>query len=326
MEPKDLAFQPISGMKTARFAGMPTFMRLPYLELDSDQAKKTDIGIVGVPFDGGTSNRPGPRHGPRQLRDLSTMIRTTHPRSGVNPFALVNCADLGDAPTNPMDIMQSLDLITGFYNTMSDKGIVPLSAGGDHLISFPILRALGRKQAVGMIHFDAHTDMNDAYFGENRYTHGTPFRRAIELGVLDPKRTIQIGIRGVKYDASDFDWALEQGVRIVEIEELFDRGIPSVMAEAHKIVGDRETYVSFDIDGIDPSYAPGTGTPEIGGFTTFQAQQMVRALDGLNLVGADLVEVSPPFDPSGGTAWVGVSIMFELLCVLATARTARPRP
>jgi guanidinopropionase len=326
MEPKDMAFQPISGMKTARFAGMPTFMRLPHLELDSDQAKKTDIGIVGVPFDGGTSNRPGPRHGPRQLRDLSTMIRTTHPRSGVNPFALVNCADLGDAPTNPMDIMQSLDLITGFYNTMSDKGIVPLSAGGDHLISFPILRALGRKQAVGMIHFDAHTDMNDAYFGENRYTHGTPFRRAIELGVLDPKRTIQIGIRGVKYDASDFDWALEQGVRIVEIEELFDRGIPSVMAEARKIVGDRETYVSFDIDGIDPSYAPGTGTPEIGGFTTFQAQQMVRALDGLNLVGADLVEVSPPFDPSGGTAWVGVSIMFELLCVLATARTARPRP
>lgn len=326
MEPKDMAFQPISGMKTARFAGMPTFMRLPHLELDSAQAKKTDIGFVGVPFDGGTSNRPGPRHGPRQLRDLSTMIRTTHPRSGVNPFALVNCADLGDAPTNPMDIMQSLDLITGFYNTMSDKGIVPLSAGGDHLISFPILRALGRKQAVGMIHFDAHTDMNDAYFGENKYTHGTPFRRAIELGVLDPKRTIQIGIRGVKYDAADFDWALEQGVRIVEIEELFDRGIPSVMAEARKIVGDRETYVSFDIDGIDPSYAPGTGTPEIGGFTTFQAQQMVRALDGLNLVGADLVEVSPPFDPSGGTAWVGVSIMFELLCVLATARTARPRP
>jgi guanidinopropionase len=324
MEPKDMAFQPISGMKTPRFAGMPTFMRLPHLEMNSDQAKITDIGIVGVPFDGGTSNRPGPRHGPRQLRDLSTMIRTTHPRSGVNPFALVNCADLGDVPVNPMDIMQSLDMITDFYNLMLDKGIIPLSAGGDHLISFPILRALGREQAVGMIHFDAHTDMNDVYFGDSKYTHGTPFRRAIELGVLDPKRTIQIGIRGVKYDVSDFDWALDQGVRIVEIEELFDRGIPAVMAEAREIVGQGETYVSFDIDGIDPSYAPGTGTPEIGGFTTFQAQQMVRALDGLNLIGADLVEVSPPFDPSGGTAWVGVSIMFELLCVLATARTARP--
>lgn len=323
MKPKDMAFQPVSGLKTARFAGMPTFMRLPHLELGSDLANRADIGIVGVPFDGGTSNRPGPRHGPRQLRDLSTMIRTTHPRTGLSPFAVVNCADLGDAPVNPMDIMQSLDLITAFYREMSEKGIVPLTAGGDHLISFPILRALGQRQAVGMIHFDAHTDMNDAYFGDNKYTHGTPFRRAIELGVLDPKRTIQIGIRGVKYDATDFDWALAQGVRIIEIEELFERGIPSVMAEAREIVGDRETYVSFDIDGIDPAYAPGTGTPEIGGFSTFQAQQMVRALEGLNVIGADLVEVSPPFDPSGGTAWVGVSIMFELLCVLATARLSK---
>lgn len=323
MKIKDMAFQPIPGMETPRFAGMPTFMRLPHIKLENVQAEKTDIGIVGVPFDGGTSNRPGPRHGPRQLRDISTMIRTTHPRSGVNPFALVNCADLGDAPVNPMDIMESLDLITGFYNEMSDKGIVPLTAGGDHLISFPILRTLGRKGPVGMVHFDAHTDMNDVYFGNSKYTHGTPFRRAIEQGFLDPKRTIQIGIRGLKYEASDFDWALDQGVRIIEIEELFERGIASVMAEARDIVGDQETYVSFDIDGIDPSFAPGTGTPEIGGFTTFQAQQMVRALDGLNLIGADLVEVSPPFDPSGGTAWVGVSIMFELLCVLATARDAR---
>jgi len=323
MQPKDSAFQPIAGMQTPRFAGMATFMRLPHLALGSAQADKTDIGIVGVPFDGGTSNRPGPRHGPRQLRDLSTMIRTTHPRSGVNPFALVNCADLGDAPVNPMDIMQSLGMITDFYAQMTDRNIVPLTAGGDHLISFPILRALGRDGPVGMIHFDAHTDMNDTYFGDSKYTHGTPFRRAIEQGFLDPKRTIQIGIRGVKYDATDFDWALAQGVRIIEIEEFFERGVASVMAEARDIVGDGQTYVSFDIDGIDPAFAPGTGTPEIGGFTTFQAQQMVRSLEGLNLIGADLVEVSPPFDPSGGTAWVGVSIMFELLCVLATARDAR---
>jgi guanidinopropionase len=192
-------------------------------------------------------------------------------------------------------------------------------------VSFPILRALGRDKAVGMIHFDAHTDMNDAYFGDSKYTHGTPIRRAIEQGFLDPKRTIQIGIRGVKYETTDFDWALDQGVRIIEIEELFERGVASVMQEARDIVGDSETYVSFDIDGIDPSFAPGTGTPEIGGFTTFQAQQMVRALAGLNLIGADLVEVSPPFDPSGGTAWVGVSIMFELLCVLAPACDARSK-
>jgi len=323
MQPKDMAFQPIPGLKTARFAGMSTFMRLPHLELDNPLVDKTDIAIVGVPFDGGTSNRAGPRHGPRQLRDLSTMIRTTHPRSGVNPFKMVNCADLGDAPVNPIDIMQSLDLITDFYNQLTDKGIVPLTAGGDHLISFPILRSLGRDGPVGMIHFDAHTDMNDSYFGNSKYTHGTPFRRAIEQGFLDPKRTIQIGIRGVKYESTDFDWALSQGVRIIEIDEFFDRGVDSIMKEARKIVGDGKTYVSFDIDGIDPSYAPGTGTPEIGGYSTYEAQKMLRALDGLNLIGADLVEVSPPFDPSGGTAWVGVSLMFEMLCVLAPACDVR---
>jgi guanidinopropionase len=323
MQPKDMAFQPIPGLKTARFAGMSTFMRLPHLELDNPLVDKTDIAIVGVPFDGGTSNRAGPRHGPRQLRDLSTMIRTTHPRSGVNPFKMVNCADLGDAPVNPIDIMQSLDLITDFYNQLTDKGIVPLTAGGDHLISFPILRSLGRDGPVGMIHFDAHTDMNDSYFGNSKYTHGTPFRRAIEQGFLDPKRTIQIGIRGVKYESTDFDWALSQGVRIIEIDEFFDRGVDSIMKEAREIVGDGKTYVSFDIDGIDPSYAPGTGTPEIGGYSTYEAQKMLRALDGLNLIGADLVEVSPPFDPSGGTAWVGVSLMFEMLCVLAPACDAR---
>ncbi|KRO54827.1 MAG: agmatinase [Pelagibacteraceae bacterium BACL5 MAG-121015-bin10] len=325
MQPKDVAFQPIPGLKTARFAGMSTFMRLPHLELDNPLVDKTDIAIVGVPFDGGTSNRAGPRHGPRQLRDLSTMIRTTHPRSGVNPFKMVNCADLGDAPVNPIDLMQSLDLITDFYNQLTDKGIVPLTAGGDHLISFPILRSLGRDGPVGMIHFDAHTDMNDSYFGNSKYTHGTPFRRAIEQGFLDPKRTIQIGIRGVKYESTDFDWALSQGVRIIEIDEFFDRGVDSIMKEAREIVGDGKTYVSFDIDGIDPSYAPGTGTPEIGGYSTYEAQKMLRALDGLNLIGADLVEVSPPFDPSGGTAWVGVSLMFEMLCVLAPACDARAK-
>jgi guanidinopropionase len=238
---------------------------------------------------------------------------------------MVNCADLGDAPVNPIDIMQSLDLITDFYNQITDKGIVPLTAGGDHLISFPILRSLGRDGPVGMVHFDAHTDMNDSYFGNSKYTHGTPFRRAIEQGFLDPKRTIQIGIRGVKYEATDFDWALSQGVRIIEIDEFFDRGVDSIMKEAREIVGDGKTYVSFDIDGIDPSYAPGTGTPEIGGYSTYEAQKMLRALDGLNLIGADLVEVSPPFDPSGGTAWVGVSLMFEMLCVLAPACDARAK-
>lgn len=320
---KDADFQPIPGLKTPRFADLATFMRLPHVKQGDEKLSKVDIGITGIPFDGGTSNRPGTRHGPRQLRDLSTMIRTTHPRSNINPFTLVNCADLGDAPVNPIDVIQSLDLITEFFTELKKHNIIPLTAGGDHLISFPILRAIAADKPVGMIHFDAHTDMNDSYFGGSKFTHGTPFRRAIEGGFLDPKRTVQIGIRGIKYDATDFDWALEQGVRIIEIEECFERGLNDVMDEARSIVGDDETYVSFDIDCIDPAFAPGTGTPEIGGFNTFDAQQMVRKLAGLNLVGADLVEVSPPFDPSGGTAWVGASIMFELLCVLAPAVKAR---
>lgn len=323
MQIKDTYFQPISGMKTPRFADLATFMRLPHLSFEDEKLSKVDIGIVGVPFDGGTSNRPGARHGPRQLRDLSTMIRTTHPVSGVNPFNLVNCADLGDAPVNPIDVIESLDLITDFYQKMVAHKITPLTGGGDHLISYPILRALAADAPVGMIHFDAHTDMNDTYFGGSKFTHGTPFRRAIEDGYLDPKRTVQIGIRGIKYDVTDFDWAREQGVRIIEIEEFFDLGVEKVMAEARAIVGEEKTYVSFDIDSIDPAFAPGTGTPEIGGFNTFQAQQMVRKLSGLNLVGADLVEVSPPFDPSGGTAWVGISIMFELLSVLAPIVSAK---
>jgi len=176
-----------------------------------------------------------------------------------------------------------------------------------------------------MIHFDAHTDLYDQYFGDFKYTHGTPFRRAIEEGLLDPKRVVQVGIRGTQYDGEDIEWGLAHGVRIVKIEELFERGIEAIMEEARAIVGQRATYVSFDIDGIDPAYAPGTGTPEIGGFNTFEAQQLVRSLAGLNLVGADLVEVSPPFDPSGNTAWVGVSMMFELLCVLAQAVDNRSR-
>ncbi len=194
-----------------------------------------------------------------------------------------------------------------------------MTAGGDHLISLPILRGLAANQPLAMIHFDAHTDLFDSYFGGFKYTHGTPFRRAIEEGLLDPKRVVQIGIRGTAYNLDDIEWGEAQGVRIVRVEELFDRGIESVMEEARSIVGKEPTYCSFDIDFIDPSYAPGTGTPEIGGPNTFEAQKSIRLMQGLNLVGADLVDVSPPFDASGGTAWVGASLMFELMCVLADA-------
>lgn len=321
--PSSRCFQPVSAFDSPRYAGPATFMRLPLLGFDAPDIDAVDIGIVGVPWDGGTTNRPGTRHGPRQLRDLSTMVRPLHPATGMNPYTLRNVADLGDSPVNPADVMDALARIHGFYARLKAHGITPLSAGGDHLMSYPILKAIAADGPVGMIHFDAHTDLFDDYFGGFKYTHGTPFRRAIEEGYLDPKRVVQIGIRGTMYDGKDVAWGLEQGVRIIRIEEFEERGVDDVMAEARTIVGDLPTYVSFDIDSLDPSIAPGTGTPEVGGFSTREAQRMVRKLAGLNLIGADLVEVSPPFDAAGGTAWVGISMMFELLCVLAASPATR---
>ncbi|MCJ8141410.1 agmatinase [Ancylobacter sp. A5.8] len=287
-------------------------MRLPQAS-----PEEVDIALVGVPFDGGTTNRPGPRHGPRELRNQSSLMRRVHHVTGLSPYDVARIADCGDAPVNPIDLMDSLAKIEGFFDGIRRAGALPLAAGGDHLVSLPILRGLVKDGPVGMIHFDAHTDTYDSFFGDNRYTHGTPFRRAIEEGLLDPRRVIQIGLRGAISDATNYDWAREAGIRLLFIEEFTDRGVKDVMAEARALVGDRPTYVSFDIDVIDPSQAPGTGTPEIGGVSTREAQQMVRLLDGLNIIGADVVEVSPPFDPSGLTALTGATIMFELLCVLA---------
>jgi len=316
VHPKDF-HQPMSGLVTPRFGGIATFYRLPHVPLD--EAKDLDIGIVGVPWDGGTTNRPGPRHGPRQMRDQSSMVRRMHQTSHIVPYDLANVADLGDAPVNPANVDDALKRVEGHYKKIVAKGIRPLSAGGDHLCSLPILRALAAKKPLGMIHFDAHTDLYDGYFGGFKYTHGTPFRRAIEEGLLDPKRVIQIGLRGSMYDLDDFEFGEKAGVRLVRIEEAMEKGPKAIMEEARRIVGDGETYVSFDIDMLDPVYAPGTGTPEIGGFTTFQAQQMLRLLQGVNIVGADVVEVSPPFDPSGLTAFAGTVMMFEILCVMAKA-------
>ena len=309
--------QPVSGLVTPRFGGIATFMRLPHVQLD--EADDVDIGIVGIPWDGGTSNRPGPRHGPRQMRDMSSMVRRMHQTSHVVPYDLANVADLGDCPVNPASVDDALVRVETYFKKLVGKGIRPLSAGGDHLCSLPILRAVGANKPVGMVHFDAHTDLYDNYFGGFRYTHGTPFKRAIEEGVLDQKRTIQIGLRGSMYDLEDFEYGEKMGARLMRIEEAMELGPKKVMEIARGIVGSHETYVSFDIDMLDPVYAPGTGTPEIGGFTTFQAQQMLRGLRGLNIVGADVVEVSPPFDPSGMTAYAGVTMMFEIMCSMAEA-------
>jgi guanidinopropionase len=312
----DSFFTPVSGFELPRFAGIATFMRLPHVPPSHDRFGDVEIGLVGVPWDAGTTNRPGPRHGPRQLRDASTMIRAENGATGVRPFEARRCADLGDVGPNPADLMDSLDRIERFYAGLVAAGVRPLSAGGDHLCSLPILRALAKARPVGMVHFDSHTDLYHSYFGGRLYTHGTPFRRAIEEGLLDPKRVIQIGIRGTAYDREDRDFAAAVGVRVVPIGEFHARGVADVMAEARDVVGTGPTYVSYDIDFVDPAFAPGTGTPEVGGPTSFQALEVARGLMGLDIVGADLVEVSPPFDPTGATAYLGVSLMFEMLCAM----------
>lgn len=306
------AFEPLDSGTVPRFAGLPTFMRLPVA-----QPSQVDIAILGVPFDLGTTNRAGTRHGPRELRNQSSLMRRVHHVTGLSPYDRARVADCGDVIIDPFDLMRSLDIITAHYEGVQEAGALPLTAGGDHLISLPILRGLAKDGPVGLIQFDAHSDTYDTFFNGSKYTHGTPFRRAIEEGLVDPKRFVQIGLRGAISDAGNYDYAREMGVRIIFIEEFMERGVADVMAEARAIVGDASTYVTFDIDGIDPSQAPGTGTPEIGGFSTREAQQMVRLLDGLDIIGADLVEVAPPFDPSGLTALTGATILFELLCVLA---------
>jgi guanidinopropionase len=315
----DAFFQPISGMELPRFAGIATFMRLPHVPLDHPRVGEVQIGLVGLPWDGGTSNRPGARHGPRALRDASTMIRAQHPVTGLRPFEAVRCADLGDVGPNPVDGPETLERFAGYFHGLLARGIRPLVAGGDHLCTLGVLRGLAREAPLGLVHFDSHTDLFAPYFGGKTLTHGNPFRVAVAEGLLDPARMVQIGIRGTMYDSADREFAKDHGIRIITIEEVFDRGIPAVMAEAREIVGDRPAYMSYDIDFVDPSVAPGTGTPEWGGPNAYQAMQVVRECAGLNIVGADLVEVSPPVDPTGGTAWLGASLMFEMLCVMAAA-------
>ena len=315
----DERFQPTAMADMPRFAGSATFMRLPHI---SDPAE-IDIAIIGVPFDTGTTNRPGARHGPRQIRDMSTLMRRVHHVSKIAPFVLCRCADLGDATVNPVDIQVSLERIETFARRVHDAGTALLAAGGDHLSTLPILRAVAAQGAVGMVHIDAHSDTTDSYFGDSRYTHGTPFRRAIEEGLLDPERVIQIGIRGSLHEADELDWAYEQGVRIFTMEEFDELGAEATIEEAWRVAGDGPAYVIFDVDGLDPVYAPGTGTPEAGGLTTREAQRLIRGLRGMDLIGGDVVEVAPPFDPSGGTALAAATMMFEILCVLAEAVAGR---
>ena len=311
--------QPVDAALVPRFGAIPTFMRLPHV---TDPAR-LDIALIGVPWDGGTTNRAGARHGPREIRNMSSFMRKVHHVSRIAPYDLARIADLGDAPVNPIDLMDTLGRIEKFYAKVHAAGALPVSAGGDHLVTLPIFRAIAKGRPIGMVHFDAHSDTNDRYFGDNKYTHGTPFRRAVEEGLLDPKRTVQIGIRGSIYAPDDMDFAESSGMRVIYMEEFAKLGPAKATEIARRVVGDGPTYISFDVDGLDPVFAPGTGTPEIGGMTTREAQEVVRGLQGLNLIGGDVVEVSPPFDPSGNTALVGATFMFEIMCLLADAVARR---
>jgi guanidinopropionase len=308
-----MAEQSNNPMNEPRYCGIPTFMRTPL----ATDLNDLDIALVGVPYDGAVEARSGARQGPRQIRDMSSMMRMIHHVTRVNPYELCRIADVGDVRFKQIfDVEASLADITGFYENLHRCGIVPLSAGGDHSITLPIMRAIAKDRPVGLVHIDAHTDCCDEEMN-SKYSHGTPFRRAIEEGLLDPKRTIQIGIRGAANSDECWEFGSKHGIRIVYIEEFNKLGVEKVIAEARRVVGDDPTYVSFDIDSIDPAFAPGTGTPEVGGLTTIEAQGIIRGLRGLNLIGADVVEVSPPFDSSGNTALIGATIMYEILCLLA---------
>jgi guanidinopropionase len=307
--------------KRPRYTGLPTFMRTRWA---GDDWTGVEIGLVGIPFDGGVTNRTGARHGPREVRNQSSLIRKINQATKLAPFDLCRVADLGDAwVESPFHLEESLEEIAGFYRRVHAAGIVPVSCGGDHSVTLPVLRGIARHRPVGLVHVDAHCDTGDDYLG-SKFHHGAPFRRAVEEGLIDPKRAIQIGIRGGLNDIDIWKFSHDSGMRVVYMEEFYERGVRWAIDEARRVVGDGPTYVSFDVDGLDPVYAPGTGTPEVGGLTTLEAQLLMRGLQGLDLVGGDVVEVAPPFDPSGNTALVGATMMFEILCVVAEA-TARAK-
>jgi guanidinobutyrase len=304
--------QPLGGNEMPRFAGPGTMMRLPA----AASAAGLDACFIGVPLDIGTSNRSGTRFGPKQIRAESVLLRPYNMWTRAAPFDSLQVADIGDVPINTFDLKDSVRRIEAFYDDVLQHDVRPLTLGGDHTLTLPILRSMAKKHGpLALVHVDAHADINPHMFGED-IAHGTPFRRAFEEGLLAPEHVFQIGLRGTGYTAEDFDWARERGFTVVQAEELWHRSASPLMAKIRESLGDRPVYLSFDIDSLDPAYAPGTGTPEIGGLTTIQALEIIRGCHGLSLVGADLVEVSPPYDPQGNTALLAANLLFEMLCVL----------
>ena len=299
-----------------RFSGPGTMMRLP----SQPTAEGLDACFVGVGFDIGLSNRSGARFGPRQIRQESTMIRPYHMRMGFSPFDRIQVADIGDVAINTFNLLKSIDIIERAYDEIMIHGAAPFTLGGDHTIVLPIMRAIAKKYGpVGVVHIDAHADINDVMFGE-KIAHGTPFRRMVEEKLIDPTRVVQIGLRTTGYADDDFQWSRDQGMRVVQAEDCWYKSMAPLMEEVRVRMGHFPVYISFDIDGLDPAYAPGTGTAEPGGLTSHQGIEIVRGCCGMNVIGGDLVEVSPPYDPSGNTAVLGANLLYEMLCAFAYNR------
>jgi guanidinopropionase len=306
---------PIDSGQVARFVDIATFMRAPRIaDLD-----RVDIGLFGIPFDLGLAYRPGSRHAPAAVREASRVIRRVNPTTGVNPFATCQVADVGDVNCHPYDYEGSIDAMTAFVRELREHGVAPLACGGDHLITLPCLRGLYDGTPFGLVQFDSHSDTLDEFYGR-KVTHATTIRRAHEEGLIDPARCVQIGLRGTLWDGEDFDYATSSGMRVITYDEYDAMGRDAAIAEIRRVVGDGPTYVTYDIDGLDPTYAPGTAVLEPGGFSMRDSQVILRGMTGLNVVGGDVSEVSPPLDVGTITVTNGANLLFEILCLMAAAR------
>ncbi len=311
--------QPRDAFRSPRFAQPSTFMRLPY----RTELSGVDVAIVGVPFDGGTSYRPGTRLAPREIRNQSSLIRPYSYFQQLAPFDRLSVVDAGDVDASPVSLEHAHAAIESSVQQVVQAGARPMVVGGDHSISLPVLRALAaRHGALGLVQFDSHIDTWDEDFGSKLF-HGSPFYYAVTEGLVDPRRFVQVGIRGPMYGPDDFSFHRERGIRVIDIEEAARLGVAAVSEAIREVVGGGPAYVTFDIDAVDPAFAPGTGTPEVGGFTSGEAQRLVRGLRGLSLAGCDLVEVSPPFDGPGQiTSVLAANLLFEMLCVIAAGVTS----
>ena len=299
--------------ESPRFSGIKTFMRLPHLKT----TEGVDIAIIGVPFDTGASYRVGARFGPEAIRSVSALLRHHNEVLNVSIFDHCSVVDYGDLPVNPGYIEDSYKMIEDGIAPLLEADVIPIMLGGDHSVTLPELRAIVKKHGpVALIQFDSHTDTGNQRFGR-KYTHGTPFRRAIEEGLLLVDNSIQVGMRGSVYEATSLDDARKLGFDLITTVEVQEQGIEALIKRIHDRVGNAKVFISFDIDFVDPAYAPGTGTPEVGGFTSSETLRIVRGLKGLNFVAFDLVEVLPQYDPSLVTALLASNLVYEFMSLIA---------